>query len=89
MKVADWSAPALPPYVKLGLNDAKGTWITNVVSGAYDLKRQGQWQQLVIDCEMPPSAEQSVFAIERGEFDPAISGTIWVDDLAVELIEAP
>lgn len=89
MKVADWSAKDIPPYVKLGLNDAKGVWITNVNSAKYDLQRQGQWQQLAIDCEMPPLAEQSIFAIERGEFDAEVSGTIWLDDLTVEMLEAP
>jgi hypothetical protein len=89
MKVADWSDPKLPPYAKLGLNDARDQWITNVVSNRYDLARQGQWQQLVIDCDMPLSAEQSVFAIERGEFESPTSGTIWIDDLAVELLESP
>ncbi|GEM_PF-6840403 len=58
-------------------------------SAKYDLQRQGQWQQLAIDCEMPPLAEQSIFAIERGEFDAEVSGTIWLDDLTVEMLEAP
>ena len=80
MKVSDWSNPELPPYLKVQLNDANGKWLTNLASNRYDLDHQGQWQKLVIDCDLPPNAPKVSLAVGRA-FDPPTSGTILLDDL--------
>jgi len=78
-----------PPYVKIGVNDADGKWIENYVSGKYDLKKVGPWQQLTAIAELPTNAASAHLAIEKGAYSTPITTTMRLDDVKLELLEAP
>ena len=78
-----------PPYVKIGVNGPDGKWIENSVSSNYDLRQLGTWQQLTVIAEMPTNAAHAHLAIEKGAYSTPITATIRLDDVKLELLEAP
>lgn len=78
-----------PPHMKIGANRADGTWLTNYSTIKYDLDRMGTWQLLEGIFEISPEAASFDLAIETGTNDVPISARIRVDDVAVEVLEAP
>jgi len=78
-----------PPYIKLGANDADGKWIDNFSSDTYDLSRLGTWQKLTAVVETPLNAAVGVVAIEKGANTLSITAEIRLDDMDLELLEAP
>lgn len=88
MKV-DSIEPGLAPYLKLGVSDAQGKWITNFSTESYDLSRPGTWQRLVAYADTPAEAATGDLAIEKGVLEAAISATIRVADVKLELLESP
>ena len=75
------------PYLKLGVNNRDGKWLTNFNSGTYDLRQMGTWQRLEADVEVPLDGASGDVAIERGSQEAPISARLWLDDVALELVE--
>jgi hypothetical protein len=89
MKVAAIEPAEAPPYLKLGVDDAAGKWITNLNTNQYDLTKIGTWQQLVAHCDTPPETASGVIAIEKGVLEMAINVSMLIDDVKLELLESP
>ncbi len=77
------------PYMKIGVNDTEGTWLENFSSAAYDLSNQGTWQELEVTAELPPEAGTVHFAVEKGAYGTPITVRLRLDDVELELLEAP
>ncbi len=77
------------PYLKIGLARADGKWITNANTGAYDLSKLGTWQYLETQVETTPETAGGHLAVERGQFEGAVTIDLRLDDLKLELVEAP
>ncbi|MBC8443103.1 DUF4832 domain-containing protein [PVC group bacterium] len=77
------------PYVKIGVSGADGKWIENYVSGKYDLSELGTWQQLTVIADVPMNAASAHLAIEKGAYSTPITATMRLDDVKLELLEAP
>lgn len=75
------------PYLKLGVNNQEGKWLTNFNSGTYDLRQMGTWQRLEADVEVPLDGASGDVAIERGSQEAPITARLWLDDVALELVE--
>ncbi|MCY3022406.1 MAG: carbohydrate binding domain-containing protein [Planctomycetota bacterium] len=88
MKV-DSAEPAKAPYLKIGLADAAGKWITNCTTNTYDLAKVGAWQLLQGFAETTPETAGGHMAIEKGALEQKITVTIRLDDVKVELLESP
>ncbi len=78
-----------PPYLKLGVDDADGRWITNFNTPQYDLSDLGTWQELVTYAETPANAAAGAIAIEKGVLEASIATHIHLDDVNLELLESP
>ena len=89
MLVEDIQPGGFPPYMKLAANAADGTWLENYVSRKYDMRRMGTWQKLVAVGEVPLEAAVGIIAIEKGAHDTPIEARIRIDDVRLELLEAP
>ncbi len=89
LKVATVEPAALRPYLKIGLTDAEGTWLDNCPTTAYDMSRTGQWQHLETTFETSLETAGGHLALERGSNDAATSIDLWLDDVQLELLEAP
>ena len=79
----------MPPYLKIGLTDADDQWIENVHTAVVNVQRMGEWQQLQAIVETPLNAAGGHLALERGGKDEESRVVIWLDDVALELLEAP
>lgn len=77
------------PYVKLGVNDAQGHWLTNFNSQTFDPAKMGEWQRLECVAEMPANVGSLDFAVERGTPTGVIDAKIMVDDIVLDVLEAP
>lgn len=77
------------PFLKLGINGADGRWLTNLNTAAYDLTAPGTWQRLEGTGEVPANAGSADLAIERGDPSPEITVDLRLDDLQVDILEAP
>ncbi|MHB1037721.1 MAG: DUF4832 domain-containing protein [Pirellulales bacterium] len=80
-------APA--PYLKIGLSDSRGKWLTNIQTNSYDLAKLGTWQRLVALVETTPNTSAGHLAIEKGSLEARIDATIRLDDVRLELLESP
>lgn len=89
MKVEEISSKVRAPYVKLGINNAEGKWVSNAGSEPYDLRRLGEWQRLEGLADMPADAGTVDVAIEKGDNTTPVTIKLRLDDLKVELLEAP
>ena len=66
-------APGSPaPYLKIGLSDARGKWLTNVHTNRYDLGKPGTWQRLVALVETTPNTAGGHLTIEKGSLEGAL-----------------
>jgi Carbohydrate binding domain/Domain of unknown function (DUF4832) len=81
--------PSRPPYLKIGLADADGRWLTNVATGRYDMGRPGTWQQLVGYVETTADTAGGHLAIEKGDLESKVTVTLRLDDVRLELLESP
>ncbi|MES2201132.1 MAG: hypothetical protein V4498_02665 [candidate division FCPU426 bacterium] len=68
VKIRAWPLNGLadPIHFKLGINDAKGAWITNIGSGKYDFSKTGIWQELTVSYTPQPGAAFLQPAMEKG-----------------------
>ena len=77
------------PYLKIGLTDAEGEWLTNCHTQRYDTTRRGEWQQLTGVFETTADTASGHLAIEKGGRTTTMRATIRLDDVELELLEAP
>ena len=89
VKVEELSQPLKPPHLKLGINDLAGKWISNASTEPYDAKQLGTWQKLEGMAEMPPNAGSVDIAIEKGDNATPVTIKLRLDDVRLELVEAP
>jgi hypothetical protein len=89
MKVDNIGPAKKPPYLKIGLADADGKWLTNISTNTYDLGKLGAWQLLEGYAETTPETAGGHLAIEKGALEANIAATIRIDDVKVELLESP
>ncbi len=80
---------AVAPYLKMGVNDAGGHWLSNYSTGPYDLTKMGTWQRLECSFDANASGATGDICIEKGQFDGHATLTLRVDDVKLELLEAP
>ncbi|MCY2994824.1 MAG: DUF4832 domain-containing protein [Planctomycetota bacterium] len=86
----DKIAPGAPaPYLKIGLADASGKWLTNVQANAYDLDKLGTWQHLVAFVETTPNTAGGHLTIEKGAREGHFDTSLGLDDVSLELLESP
>ena len=89
MKVDAITPDAPAPYLKIGLTDASGKWLTNVSTNPYDLKKLGTWQQLTAWVETTPETAGGEIAVEKGSLEARPQITLRLDEVALELTESP
>ena len=89
MKVNAITPEATAPYLKIGLTDAAGKWLTNVSTNPYDLKELGTWQQLTAWVETTPQTAGGEIAVEKGSLEVRPQIALRLDDVALELTESP
>jgi hypothetical protein len=89
MQVENIAPRAPAPYLKVGLSDVNGKWLTNIQTNGYDLARLGTWQRLVALVETTPNTGGGHLAVEKGSLEARINATIRLDDVRLELLESP
>ncbi len=89
MRVDHLSPGAAAPYLKIGLNDANGKWLTNVETNKYDMSRPGTWQRLIAYVETTPETAGGQLAVEKGSLEGHNEVTLELDDVRLELLESP
>ncbi|MBM4080035.1 MAG: DUF4832 domain-containing protein [Planctomycetes bacterium] len=89
MKADSLEPAAKAPYLKIGLTDAQGKWLNNFSTGAYDANKLGTWQPLWGYVETTPDTASGHLAIEKGGKEGKIAVTLRLDDVKLELLEAP
>jgi hypothetical protein len=89
LKVNIMEPTRLAPYLKIGLTDSEGKWLTNCVTNSYDMNDSGQWQHLEAVVETTLETAGGHIALERGSHDAATRIDLWLDDVQLELLEAP
>jgi len=81
--------PRLKPDVKIGLEDAEGKWINNKHTNPYDLSKPGTWQHLEVNFETTLETASGHLSVEKKRREAKITATIYIDDVKLELLEAP
>jgi hypothetical protein len=89
MLVEKMEPSRLPPYLKIGVNDSKGRWLTNIDTNHYDMSNAGKWQKLTAVGDLPLEAELGEVSVEKGDNATAVSASFLVDDVALEMVEGP
>ncbi len=89
MLVEELEPGGYAPYVKLAASNADGKWLENYGSEKYDTRQMGAWQQLTAVGELPMNAAIGHLAIEKGADGKPVSAHIRIDDISLELLEAP
>jgi hypothetical protein len=89
LKVNSLEPDRLSPYLKIGLTDSEGKWLTNCPTNAYDMSKPGTWQRLEGTIETSPETAGGHLALERGTNDTATRIDLWLDNIQLELLEAP
>lgn len=80
--------PALKrPYLKVGVHDRDGRWLSNAGTDPYNTDRLGTWQWLEGYVEVPPDGAMGYIAIEKGDNVTPVTIRLRLDDLRVELVE--
>ena len=77
------------PYIKLAANDAEDEWIANFTSQHYDMSRVGEWQLMDVYADVPRRSAIGYIAIEKGAHSVPITARMRLDDITLELLEAP
>lgn len=89
LKVNTIEPTRLPPYLKIGLADAEGKWLTNCPTNSYNMSKPGTWQRLEATFETSLETAGGHLALERGSNDVATRIDLWLDNVQLELLEAP
>jgi len=89
LRVKTLGPDRLPPYLKIGLTNRKGKWLTNCATNSYDMSHSGAWQRLEATFETSLETAGGHLALERGTNDTATRIDLWLDNVQLELLEAP
>lgn len=89
LKVKTIEPARLSPYLKIGLADAEGKWLTNFPTNSYDMGKPGTWQRLEATFETSLETAGGHLALERGSNDITTKIDLWLDNVQIELLEAP
>ena len=89
MLVEEMQPDSHAPYIKFAANDAEDDWIANFTSQRYDMSRMGEWQLMDVYGDVPLHAAIGYLAIEKGASSIPITARIRLDDIKLELLEAP
>ncbi|MEJ2702090.1 MAG: DUF4832 domain-containing protein [Sedimentisphaerales bacterium] len=89
LKVNALEPRRLPPYLKIGLTDAQGKWLTNCPTSRYDVSSLGTWQRIEGTFESSLETTGGHLALERGSNDVPTRIDLWLDNVQLELLEAP
>lgn len=89
LKVNSLEPDRLPPYLKIGLTDGEGKWLTNCPTNSYDMGTAGTWQYLEATFETSLETGGGHLALERGSDDITTQIDLWLDSVELELHEAP
>lgn len=89
LKVNTLEPDGLPPYLKIGLTDSEGKWLTNCPTSSYDVSNSGAWQRLETTFETSLETAGGHLALERGSNDASTRIDLWLDSIQLELLEAP
>ena len=89
LKVSTLEPGRMPPYLKIGLVDSEDKWLTNCPTNSYDMSDSGAWQRLEATFETSLETVGGHLALERGSNDTATQIDLWLDDVQLELLEAP
>lgn len=87
MRVERIEPQGKPPFLKIGVNDADGKWLTNFNTGRYDVGRLGAWQELSGMIDVPVNGARFDLAIEKGDNTTEVNLSLRLDDLRLELVE--
>ncbi len=87
MRVERIEPQGKPPFLKIGINDADGRWLTNLNTGRYDVGRPGIWQELSGLIDVPVNGARFDLAIEKGDNTTEVNLSLRLDDLRLELVE--
>lgn len=89
LRVDQLEPARMAPYLKIGLTDGDGGLLENCHTSRYDVSRLGEWQRLEGTFETPLETTGGHLALERGGKDVQTQITAWIDDVELELLEAP
>ncbi|MHC4330096.1 MAG: DUF4832 domain-containing protein [Planctomycetota bacterium] len=89
LKVSVLEPGRLPPYLKIGLTDSEGKWLMNCATNSYDVSNSGEWQHLEAMVETSLETAGGHLALERGSNDMTTHIDLWLDNVQLELLEAP
>ena len=89
LKVKTLEPERLPPYLKIGLADSEGNWLTNCPTTAYDMSHVGTWQRLESTFETSLETAGGHLALERGTNATTTEVDLSLDSVELELLEAP
>jgi hypothetical protein len=81
--------PAQAPTVKLGVADKNGRHLTNHVTVPYDLGKKGTWQPLSAVFDVSPDAARGNTSLEKSGRHTVSQARVFLDDVKLELLEAP
>ena len=89
LKVDELEPVRMVPYLKLGVTDGDGKWLENFHTSRYDMNEAGTWQRLEATFDTPLETAGGHLALERGGKDVESRIEAWIDDVQLELLEAP
>ena len=89
LKVDELEPARMAPYLKIGLTDGDGGLAENCHTSRYDMSKAGEWQRLAGTFETPLETAGGHLALERGGKDVQTRIRAWIDDVELELLEAP
>ena len=89
LKVHRLEPAKMAPYLKIGLTDGDGRWLENCQTSRYNMAAAGSWQRLEGTLETPLETATGHLALERGGQEIQTQIQAWIDDVKLELLEAP
>ena len=89
LKVDELQPARMTPYLKIGLTDGDQRQLENCHTSRYDMSAAGTWQRLEGTFETPLETAGGHLALERGGKDHRTQIKAWIDDVQLELLEAP
>ena len=89
LKVDQLEPARMAPYLKIGLTDGDRNLLRNCHTSRYDTSRTGEWQRLEGTFETPLETAGGHLALERGGQEVQTQLRAWIDDVTLELLEAP
>ena len=89
LKIDSLKPNSKQPYLKIGLSGADGGWLANRHTSRYDTGKMGEWQRLTCTLETTLDTAGGHLALEKGGKEAAVEIDAWLDDVQLELLEAP